>query len=89
MMSPAELQKLLAELRRLPEETEWVEFKKSWDKPEDIGEYASAISNSAALLGKSHGYIVWGIENGSHDIVGTKFKPRQTKGKGNEDLEPW
>jgi ATP-dependent DNA helicase RecG len=88
-MTHEALSNLLAELRALPEETEWVEFKSNWDRPEDIGEYISALANAAAFLGKEYGYIVWGIRNGSHEIIGTQFQPRQTKGKGNEDLEPW
>jgi len=47
------------------------------------------LSNSAALQGKPHGYIVWGVADSSHDIIGTQFRPRQAKGKGNEDLELW
>jgi ATP-dependent DNA helicase RecG len=88
-MNLSELKTKLGELRALPQETEWVEFKSSWDNKEDIGEYISGLSNSAALLGKPHGYIVWGVADGSHDVIGTQFRPRQTKGKGNEDLELW
>lgn len=88
-MTHEALENLLADLRRLPEETEWVEFKRNWDMPDDIGKYLSGLSNVAAMLSKEYGYLVWGIENVSHDLVGTSFKPRQTKGSGNEDLEPW
>jgi ATP-dependent DNA helicase RecG len=88
-MTHSILQTKLAELRGLPQEAEWVEFKSNWDKKEDIGEYISALSNSAALLGKPYGYMVWGVSDGIHDIIGTTFLPRQTKGKGNEDLEMW
>ena len=88
-MTPADLQAKLTELLSLPAETEWVEFKKSYAEPQDIGEYLSALSNSAALHGQSFGYIVWGIEDGTHAVKGTTFKPHRTKGAGNEDLEPW
>ena len=88
-MNLSELQATLTRLRALPQEAEEIEFKSNWDQKEDIGEYISALSNSAALLGKTAGYIVWGVEDGSHDIIGTQFRPRQTKGKGNEDLELW
>lgn len=88
-MNLPDLQATLTRLRELPQEAEEIEFKSNWDQKEDIGEYISALSNSAALLGKSVGYIVWGVEDGSHDIIGTQFCPRQTKGKGNEDLELW
>ena len=75
-MSPQELNTLLKSLRALPHETEWVEFKHNDAEPEEIGEYVSALSNSSALLGKEAGYVVWGIENETHKIVGTSFKPR-------------
>lgn len=79
---------LVQELVKLPHETEWVEFKGSNRHPEEIGEYISAISNSAALNGKANGYVVWGIENGSHAVIGTTFSPLDEK-KGNEPLETW
>ncbi|WP_292803682.1 ATP-binding protein [Nostoc sp. NMS7] len=53
-----------------------------------IGEYISALSNSAALHCQNTGYIVWGIEDKTHKVVGTQFKPKQAK-KGNEELENW
>jgi ATP-dependent DNA helicase RecG len=84
----AEAQSVLRDLLRLPAETEWVEFKHNNDKPQEIGEYISAISNGAALHGKRFGYIVWGVEDGTHAVVGTTFRPRQAK-KGNENLESW
>jgi len=79
---------LITELRKLPAETMWVEFKRNNDNPEEIGEYLSALSNSAALCGKTHGYVLWGVANQTHDIVGTTFRPETAK-KGNEDLESW
>ncbi len=79
---------LVHELRKLPKETEWVEFKLNDAEPEDIGEYLSALANSAALCGKAFAYLVWGIEDSSHDIVGTKFSPAAAK-IGNEELENW
>ena len=88
-MNDAQLQAKLAELLALPHETEWAEFKHNNSDPQMIGEYLSAISNSAALESQPFGYIVWGIEDGTHNVVGTSFKPRTQKGAGNENLEPW
>lgn len=82
------LKGLLHELRSMPNETEWIEFKHNNDNPEEIGEYLSALANSAALAGKVNAYLVWGIDNGNHDIVGTSFKPKNKK-VGNEELESW
>ena len=79
---------ILRELASLPLETEWVEFKHNNSNPQDIGEYLSALSNSAALHGKQMAYMVWGIKDGTHDIVGTSFKPRAEK-IGSQELENW
>ncbi|MFH0785049.1 MAG: ATP-binding protein [Pseudomonadota bacterium] len=79
---------LLNELRNLPKETEWVEFKHNNDNPEEIGEYLSALANAAALLGKVHAYLVWGVDNGSHALIGTSFDPARAR-VGNEELESW
>ena len=79
---------LVSELRKLPAETGWVEFKENNSNPEDIGEYLSALSNAAALHGKANGYVVWGVQDKTHAVVGTSFKPGQAK-QGNEDLESW
>lgn len=79
---------LLHELCSLPAETEWVEFKHNKAVPDDIGAYISALANSAALCGKVNAYIVWGVEDGTHEIVGTTFRPSRVK-QGNEELESW
>ena len=54
----------------------------------ELGEYISALSNSACIHEKEFGYILFGIDDNTHRIVGTSFSPFQ-KGKGNEDLIPW
>lgn len=82
------LTSLVHEFRKLPTETTWVEFKANNSAPEEIGEYLSALSNAAALAGKAFAYLMWGIENQSHQIVGTTFRPATTK-IGNEELENW
>jgi ATP-dependent DNA helicase RecG len=79
---------LVNELRKLPAEAEWIEFKHNNADPQEIGEYISALSNSAALLKKVNAYILWGIDNNTHDIIGTDFNPSQKK-IGNEELENW
>ncbi|HEX3554421.1 MAG TPA: ATP-binding protein [Thermoanaerobaculia bacterium] len=79
---------LLLRLAVLPYETEWVEFKRDNADPGEIGEYLSAISNSAALHGKEAGFIAWGVADGTHELVGTGFRPRGAR-VGNEELESW
>ena len=43
---------LMQELLKQPNETQWLEFKHNNYDKEMIGEYISALSNSAALHGK-------------------------------------
>lgn len=87
-MSPEELAQLVRMLAALPKETEWVEFKHNNVNPQQIGENISAISNAAALLHKPRGYIVWGVADAGHAILGTCFRPRLEK-VGNQELENW
>ena len=69
---------LVHNLRRLPSETEWVEFKVNQaTDPQKIGEYLSALSNGAALNGKDAAYLLWGIQSDSHAVVGTGFMRRK------------
>lgn len=79
---------LVPELTTLPAETEWVEFKVDNTDPEMIGRSVSALSNSARIAGEDFGYLIWGIEDGTHKTVGTTFDPARAK-KGNEPLETW
>lgn len=79
---------LINELRKLPKETEWLEFKVNNDDPQEIGEYISALANSAALSGKAFAYMVWGVEDVTHSVMGTSFSPSSCK-VGNEELENW
>nr|WP_309690222.1 ATP-binding protein [Armatimonas sp.] len=87
-MDQLTLSSLLRELRALPRETEWVEFKVNNSDPQDIGEYLSALANSARLVGKMQAYLVWGVEDGTHRLVGTTFDFHNAK-QGNQDLESW
>ena len=79
---------LLRELCALPVETEWVEFKVDNAEPQAIGEYISALANSAALVGKAFAYLIWGVRDDNHGVVGTSFDPHAAR-VGNEELESW
>lgn len=83
-----QLQALLRELCHLSHETEWVEFKHNNADAPMIGEYISALANSAALLGKQSGYIVWGVDNSTQEVIGTSFNPTATRHK-QQELESW
>jgi ATP-dependent DNA helicase RecG len=69
-------------------ECEWIEFKENNSNPELIGEYLSALSNSAFLLDEPYGYLVYGVRDSNLEVVGTSFDFYQAK-KGNEPLENW
>ena len=62
---------IVNDLRARQHEEEWFEFKENWYEPKQIGEYISALSNSAATCGKDYGYFIWGINDKTHEIVGT------------------
>lgn len=82
------LASLLREVCALPRETEWVEVKVNDAAPPAIGEYISALSNAAALVGKAFAYMAWGVHDDDHTIVGTTFDPAAER-VGNEELENW
>ncbi len=88
-VNTADLTALLDRLRAEPRESEWLEFKTNRYEPQAIGEYLSALANSACLLGKPRGYLVFGIEDGTHAVVGTSFDPQAETGQGNQLLPLW
>lgn len=94
MMQQNEFEQLLQDLLSQPQEQTWLEFKtnvasqKASISPEGIGEYISALSNGACISNKEYAYLVLGIENSTHAIVGTNFQPRNYK-IGNQDFELW
>ena len=57
-------------------EEEWFEFKENWYEAHGIGEYISALSNAAAICRQEYGYLVWGVNNETHEVLGTKFNYR-------------
>jgi predicted HTH transcriptional regulator len=87
-MEVEKLKKLTEDLVRQTSECEWLEFKHNFHSAEEIGERISALSNGACLHNQPYGYLVFGIQDGTHEILGTSFKIK-THLKGNEDLEHW
>ena len=79
---------LVARLRALPRETEWVEFKVGNKDPERIGKYVSGLSNAACEQQQDFAYLLWGIDNDTHEIVGTSFAPDAVK-VGSQPLALW
>ena len=80
--------RLLHSLVSLPRETEWVEFKKGLDKSDTIAKYVSALSNSIIVSGKECAYLVIGVEDGTHEVIGTTVRLAEKK-EGNETFLHW
>ena len=78
----------LERLRSLPREAATVEFKSNFDKAEDIGQYISALANSAVLEGHDRAWLLWGVQDGTHEVKGTQFDPFARK-EGNQALIMW
>jgi len=53
-----------------------------------LGQYISALSNSAFLMDKPYGYLLFGIDDQSLAAVGTNFNFSKEK-IGNQELESW
>ena len=79
---------LIDELRRHSGETEWLEFKHNNADPMQMGKRISALSNSARVADKHMAYMVWGIADENHSVVGTLFNP-STEKCGNQPLQFW
>ncbi len=53
-----------------------------------IGEDISALANSAVLAEKSYAYMIWGVKDETHEVVGTSVRLKELK-KGSQELENW
>lgn len=75
-MEEIDLSQILQLLRSLNAENEIVEFKeaKTGYDFNKLGKYFSALSNEANLKGKPFAWLVFGIENNKHAIVGSQFR---------------
>lgn len=84
----ANLDILVKELCKLPKEVGWVEFKHNNCQPQMIGEDISALANSATLCDKDYAYMIWGVDDTTHQILGTSVRLQLEK-KGAQELENW
>ena len=64
---------LIDDLRALPAESSWVEFKENNADPSMIGKLISSLSNAARLADQHFAYVLWGVRDGDHAAVGTSF----------------
>ena len=83
-----DMKSLVLELCKLTSEQTWVEFKHDNFNPEMIAKDISAIANAAVLEDREFGYMLWGVQNETHEILGTTHD-LQTLKRGNEELENW
>ena len=69
-----ELNKILDELLLNPE-SECVEFKRAENSfdIDNLGKYFSALGNEANLKNKQYSWIVFGIDDKTHELTNTKF----------------
>jgi len=76
-MTENELNKILYDALSLTAESEIVEFKEAKNDFhfDDIGKYFSALSNEANLRGKEYAWLIFGVEDKSHKIVGSQYRP--------------
>jgi len=78
-MTEQELIDKLHKLRSLPVETEVVEFKeakKTYDFNR-LGKYFSALCNEANLKNMDFAWLIFGIKDKGHTIVGSQYRPRR------------
>lgn len=82
------LEKLVESLVCMPTETSWVEFKHEDYDPTMIGERISGLANAAALDDHAYAYMIWGVHDKTHAILGTD-KDLQSIKIGTDELEGW
>ena len=87
-MTDERLLALIDDLRTLPAETAWLEFKENNTDPSVIGRLISAVSNAARLEDRDFGYVVWGVRDAGHAVAGTRFEPSSAKHR-RQPLEFW
>lgn len=80
--------KLIDDLRARPAETSWLEFKENNADGPLIGKLVSALSNAARLADQHFAYLIWGIQDETHDPVGTDFEPSKKREQG-QPFELW
>jgi len=79
---------LINDLVARPAETSWIEFKENNADPKMIGTRCSALSNAARVDNQNCAYMLWGIKDDTHNIVGTTFDPDSIK-IGNQEFQLW
>ena len=79
---------IIDDLRKLPAEAPWAEFKENNSDGQMIGKLISALSNAARVADQHFAYVVWGVRDGDHAAVGTTFEPG-TRRESGQPLDLW
>lgn len=79
---------LLINLTSNPAEQSWLEFKQNQESPEEIAKYVSALANAAMLSDRDRAYVIFGVEDATRELIGTKTR-LEVKKKGGEDFHNW
>ncbi len=79
---------LIDELLSLSSEGACTEFKKDNTSPEVIGKLCSALSNAARVDRRDLAYVLWGVQDDNHQVIGTAFEP-DAKKVGNQVFQLW
>lgn len=74
MKSEDELIDILCELLKNPE-NEYTEFKRAENNfdTDKLGKYFSAMANEATLQDKQFGWIIFGVDDKTHEVLGTNY----------------
>lgn len=83
-----DLKKLVNKLIEYKSEENWFEFKHNNYDPDMIGQDISALANSATFAEKTCAYMIWGIHDQTHDIIGTDYDQYTLK-VGKQEIESW
>jgi len=86
-MSEDELKSLIHKLKQ-EDEIPYLEAKSNLSDLYKIGKTVSALSNSASWKNEEYGYLIWGLEDQTWQIIGTDFQLKKIK-EGNLDGNLW
>ena len=84
-MNNNQLVELVDELLTYGKELNWLEFKRN-DATDNqrLGKYISGLANSANVSHKLFGYLIFGIDDETLEVVGTNYNYLNRKEKGSE-----
>lgn len=78
---------LKEQMKAITGENRYLEFKSNHQDPDKLGKYISALSNGACLDNQDFGYLYFGVEDKTLEIIGTSFDISREKAQGNQSLE--